>query len=141
MNKPLIAGFLLLALATTHANAQKVPAKDTVVVDSRIFTRAEIDARYPGGDTAWIYFLNHNLRYPDEAVNNKIQGMVIVQFVVNKDSTISDVKAIVGPDKGGLREEAVRVITLSGRWVPAKQNGDAVRAYKQQPVIFKWTRG
>jgi hypothetical protein len=75
------------------------------------------------------------------AVNNKVQGMVMVQFIVNKDSTISHVLAIVGPDKGGLREEAIRVITLSGRWIPAKQNGNAVRSYKKQPVIFKLQKG
>jgi protein TonB len=140
--KPLYLLTLLLVLAgTTRAHAQQAPAKDTVVVDSRVYTKTEIEAQYPGGGDAWLYFLNHNLRYPDDAVNNKVQGMVMVQFIVNKDSTISDVLAIFGPDKGGLREEAVRVITLSGRWIPAKQNGNAVRSYKKQPVIFKLTKG
>ncbi len=62
---------------------------------------------------------------------------MIVQFIVNKDSTISEVKALTGPTKGGLRQEAVRVISLSGKWIPAKQNGVEVRAYKKQPLVFK----
>ncbi len=128
---------LLLALATTSANAQQTPPKDTVVVDSRIFAKVEVEAQYPGGDTAWLHFLQHNFRYPDDAVNNEIQGTVIVQFIVNKDSTISEVKALTGPTKGGLRQEAVRVISLSGKWIPAKQNGVEVRAYKKQPLVFK----
>jgi protein TonB len=131
----------LLVLATTKASAQQTPAKDTVVVDSRIFTKVEVEAKYPGGDAGWLRFLSKNLRYPDDAVNHEIQGTVIVQFIVNKDSTISDVQAITGPAKGGLREESVRVITLSGTWIPAKQNGRDVRSYKKQPLVFKLTKG
>jgi periplasmic protein TonB len=132
---------LLLTLATMNGSAQQAPSKDTVVVDSRVFTKPEVPAEYPGGDTAWLHFLIRNMRYPDDAVNHEIQGTVIVQFIVNKDSTVSDVKAITGPDKGGLREEAVRVIALSGKWIPAKQNGYDVRAYKRQPLVFKLTKG
>jgi protein TonB len=103
----------------------------------KTFTKVLIEAHYPGGDTAWLHFLNHNLRYPDDAVNNEVQGTVIVSFIVDTDSTISDVHAISGPTKGGLREEAVRVITLSGKWVPASQNGQAVKGYKKEPIRFK----
>ncbi len=64
------------------------------------------------------------------------QGTVMVQFVVDVDGTVSDVKAISGPEKGGLREEAVRVIKKSGKWTPALQNGRYVKAYRKQPVTF-----
>jgi protein TonB len=74
---------------------------------------------------------------PDDALNNGIQGMVIVQFVVDIDGTVSDVQAVSGPDGGGLKEEAVRVIRKSGKWVPAIQNGRSVKAYRKQPVIFQ----
>jgi periplasmic protein TonB len=103
----------------------------------KTYTKVMIEAHYPGGDTAWMHFLNHNLRYPDDAVNNEIKGTVIVQFIVNTDSTISDIQAISGPTKGGLREESVRVISLSGKWIPAMQNGHAVRSYKKEPLVFK----
>jgi protein TonB len=104
-------------------------------------TAQKTEASYPGGDTAWLHFLNHTLRYPDDAVNNEIMGTVVVSFTVNTDSTISDIQAISGPKKGGLREEAVRVITLSKRWVPATENGAPVKSTKKQPLVFKLVRG
>jgi len=112
-------------------------SKDTADLSDRTYTKVEVEASYPGGSHAWLQYLNHTLRYPDEAVNKEIMGTVIVQFIVNTDSTITDVQAISGPKKGGLREESVRVITLSGKWVPAMENGRLVRSYKKQPLVFK----
>jgi protein TonB len=105
--------------------------------DDGIFTKVEIESSFPGGTQAWARFLNKNLRYPDEAINNEIQGIVMVQFIVDKDGNISDATAVSGPDNGGLREEAIRVIKKSGKWTPAQQNGRYVKSYKRQPVIFK----
>jgi periplasmic protein TonB len=104
---------------------------------NEIFLIVEIDASFPGGMPAWARFLNKNLRYPDEAMNIGINGTVVVQFVVDLEGNVSDVKAISGPDTGGLREEAERVIKKSGKWVPAIQNGRHVKAYRRQPVTFK----
>jgi protein TonB len=101
------------------------------------FIPIEKEAEFPGGKDAWARFLNKTLRYPDEALNIGIDGMVIVQFVVDVDGSISDVQVVSGPEKGGLREEAVRVIKKSGKWVPALQNGRSVKAYRRQPVVFK----
>jgi protein TonB len=105
--------------------------------DGRPWTKVEIDASFPGGPAAWLRFLNKNLRSPDEAINNGISGKVVVQFIVDKDGNVSDVVAISGPEQGGLREEAVRVIKKSGKWTPAIQNGRYVKAYRVQPVIFQ----
>ena len=107
------------------------------VDDDLPFTRVEIDASFPGGMTQWARFLNKNLRYPDEAITQGIGGTVMVQFVVDLDGNVSDVKAISGPETGGLREEAERVIKKSGKWVPAIQNGRHVKAYRRQPVTFQ----
>jgi periplasmic protein TonB len=101
------------------------------------FTKVEIDAGFPGGPAAWLRFLNKNLRPPDEAINNGISGKVVVQFIVDKEGNVSDVVAVSGPEQGGLREEAVRVIKKSGKWTPAIQNGRYVKAYRVQPVIFQ----
>ena len=103
----------------------------------KTFTKVEIEAQYPGGDSAWGHFLQKNLRYPDDAINNEIHGTVIVQFIVDTAGNISDIQAISGPKKGGVREESVRVITISGKWVPAIQNGKQVRSYKQVPLKFR----
>ena len=103
----------------------------------KTFTKVEIESEFPGGAGAWLRYLNKNLRYPDDAVNNEIQGTVIVQFIVDKEGNVSDVTPISGPDNGGLREEAVRVIKRSGKWTPAVQNGRQVKSYKKQPIVFK----
>ena len=114
----------------------EAPKKDDEDYD-KTFTKVEIESHYPGGDQAWLRYLNKNLRYPDDAVNNEIQGTVVVQFIVDKQGNVSDVEAISGPDQGGLREEAVRVIKRSGNWTPAVQNGRQVKSYKKQPIVFR----
>jgi protein TonB len=103
----------------------------------KTFMKVEIESEFPGGMAAWMRYLNKNFRYPDEALNNEIQGTVIVQFIVDKEGIVSDVEPISGPVQGGLRDEAVRVIQKSGKWTPAIQNGRKVKSYKRQPVIFK----
>ncbi|HXB35810.1 MAG TPA: TonB family protein [Puia sp.] len=114
----------------------EAPKKDDEDYD-KTFTKVEIESNFPGGDAMWLRYLNKNLRYPDDAVNNEIQGTVYVQFIVDKEGNVSDVQAISGPDQGGLREEAVRVIKKSGHWNPAIQNGRQVKSYKKQPIVFK----
>jgi protein TonB len=102
-----------------------------------VFSKVEIESKYPGGDAAWARFLNKNLHYPDDALNNEIQGAVMVQFIVDQEGNVSDIQVISGPTEGGLREEAIRVIRKSGKWTPAIQNGHQVKSYKSQPVYFK----
>lgn len=101
----------------------------------RTFTKVEIESTYPGGAAAWQRYLIKTLRYPQEAQDNEIQGTVVVQFIVDKSGTVSDVEAISGPQV--LRDEAVRVIQKSGKWSPAVQNGRQVKSYKKQPIGFK----
>ncbi len=114
----------------------EAPKKEEEDYD-KTFTKVEIESEFPGGAGAWLRYLNKNLRYPDDAVNNEIQGTVVVQFIVDKEGNVSDVQAISGPESGGLREEAVRVIKKSGKWTPAVQNGRQVKSYKKQPIVFK----
>jgi periplasmic protein TonB len=104
---------------------------------NQTFTKVEIESEYPGGVPAWLRYLNKNFRYPEDAITNEVQGTVTVQFIVDKDGIVSDVEAIGGPETGGLREEAIRVIRQSGKWIPAIQNGRQVKSYKKQPVVFK----
>ncbi|MBC7902305.1 MAG: TonB family protein [Gemmatimonadaceae bacterium] len=101
----------------------------------KTFTKVEIESDYPGGQSAWIRYLNKNLAYPQDAQDNEIQGTVVVQFIVNKEGMVSDVEAISGPNE--LRAEAVRVIKKSGKWTPAIQNGRQVKSYKKQPITFR----
>jgi protein TonB len=112
----------------------EAPKKDDEDWD-KTFTKVEIESEYPGGAAAWQRYLNRNLRYPQEAIDNEVQGAVVVQFIVDKEGNVSDVEAISGPQE--LRSEAVRVIKKSGKWTPAVQNGRQVKSYKKQPIVFR----
>jgi len=112
----------------------EAPKKDDEDWD-KTFTKVEIESEYPGGAAAWQRYLNRNLRYPQEAIDNEVQGAVVVQFIVDKEGNVSDVEAISGPNE--LRAEAVRVIKKSGKWTPAVQNGRQVKSYKKQPIVFR----
>jgi len=114
----------------------EAPKKDETDYE-QTFTKVEIESDYPGGQGAWMRYLNKTFRYPEQAVEQEIQGTVVVQFIVDKEGNVSDVEAISGPTGGGLRDEAIRVIKKSGKWTPAIQNGRQVKSYKKQPITFK----
>lgn len=111
----------------------EAPKKDDTDWD-QTFLKVEIESEYPGGLSAWKRFLEKTLRYPQDAIDNDVEGTVVVQFVVDKDGVVSEVEAISGPEE--LRPEAVRVIKKSGKWNPAIQAGRQVKSYKKQPVVF-----
>lgn len=88
-----------------------------------------------GGMAGFRKYLANNIKYPYMAMESGIQGTVLVNFVVEKDGSLTDVKVErrVG---GGLDEEAVRVIKRSKKWTPGVQNGQAVRVRYSVPVKF-----
>jgi periplasmic protein TonB len=91
---------------------------------------------FPGGRSGWISFLNQNLRYPQRAIDLKIMGTAVVQFRVEKDGRVEG-PLICKSVEFSLDEEALRIIRKSGLWIPASQNGEIVRSYKRQPIIFR----
>jgi TonB family protein len=93
------------------------------------------ESEYPGGKQGWMMYLMQHLRYPLNAMNNNIQGTVIVKFIVNEKGRLKQLDVISGPKE--LRQEAIRVIQESGRWMPAKENGKPVKSEKEQAIIFK----
>jgi TonB family protein len=89
-----------------------------------------------GGMKAFYDYVQKELKYPEQAKNQGIQGRVYVQFVVDKDGSITDVKTIRGIG-GGCDEEAVRLITNSPKWVPGKQQGETIEVTMTLPVTFR----
>lgn len=83
-------------------------------------------------------YLKTNLKYPIEARDNRIEGRVTIQFIVNKDGSISDVK-VMGNKRlyAGCEEEATRIISVMPKWKPAKVSGQPVKAYYTQYVTFR----
>lgn len=91
---------------------------------------------FPGGEAALAKYLAKNIRYPHVAQENGIQGTIFIQFVVNRDGTISQVKTNGATKGGGLEEEAIRVVGKMPNWKPGKQNGQFVAVYFNLPVRF-----
>jgi protein TonB len=80
--------------------------------------------------------VSQHLDYPEIAKENGVSGRVMVQFTVNPNGTVSDVKVLRGVDPS-LDKEAVRVIQSSPKWTPGKQRDRAVKVTYQFPVIFQ----
>ena len=115
-----------------------VTVDEEVVVEDDIFVIVEENPQFPDGGTAGLLqYLGKNIKYPTIPQENGTQGRVTVQFVVNKDGSIVDVKVIRGVDPY-LDKEAVRVISTMPKWIPGKQRGVPVRCKFTVPVTFKF---
>lgn len=102
----------------------------------KVFDMVEQMPTFPGGTQELMSYLGHNIKYPTIAQENGTQGRVIIQFVVERDGTITDVKVARGVDPY-LDKEAVRVVKSMPKWIPGKQNGKAVRVKFTVPVMFR----
>ena len=109
---------------------------DEVDNDETVFNVVEVDPEFPGGMEALYKYLSENIRYPEQAKNEKIQGRVFISFVVEKDGSITDAKVIRGIG-GGCDEEGLRVVNAMPKWTPGKQLGKAVRVQFNLPINFK----
>jgi len=103
--------------------------------DGPVFTSVEQVPAFPGGLNAFEQFLAKNVRYPEEARNNNVQGRVIISFIVETDGTLTNFK-ILRSVGSGTDEEAVRVLALSPKWSPGLQNGHKVRVTYTVPISF-----
>ncbi|MBO7110932.1 MAG: TonB family protein [Bacteroidaceae bacterium] len=94
---------------------------------------------FPGGEAALMEYLRSNLEYPENCKKNKVQGRVLISFVVNKDGSIVEPAVVksAGPEGVELDVEALRVISGMPAWTPGMQNGEAVRVQYTVPVVFK----
>lgn len=101
-----------------------------------IFTAVEQQAQFPGGEGKMNQWLSKNIRYPEMAQQNGVQGRVIVKFVVEKDGKVSSPSIVKGVDKD-LDREALRVVQAMPKWQPGKNNGQPVRSYFTLPINFK----
>ena len=114
----------------------KEPEPEVKPKEEEIFVAVEQQAEFPGGTAAMMKWLSNNVRYPESAQQNDIQGRVIVKFVVEKDGSIGHAEILKGVDRD-LDREAIRVVKKMPRWQPGKNNGVAVRSYFNLPVVFR----
>lgn len=102
----------------------------------KIFLKAETMPSFSGGASGWTNFLKQNMNYPLEARKAKASGVVTVQFIVNTDGSVKDIKALNDPGYG-LAAEAERLIKISPKWNAAVQNGHKVAAMIKQEIRFQ----
>lgn len=126
------------------ANGDVLKAKEVIAEpeppkheeENKVFDIVEQQPMFPGGPSALMKFLSDNTKYPVVAQENGVQGRVTVQFVVEKDGSVSDVHVLRGVDPS-LDKEAVRVVKSMPKWTPGKQNGITVRVNYRVPVLFR----
>lgn len=121
-------------VAPAAPEAKEAPAENAAT--DEVFMVVEQMPEFPGGMKEMLNFLQANVKYPKSAEEKKIQGRVIVQFVVEKDGTPTEFNVVrsVDPD---LDAEAVRVMKAMPKWKPGMQRGQAVRVKFTVPVTFK----
>ena len=116
--------------------APTAKANDPAAEQGEVFQVVEEQPMFPGGMQELMKFMQTNIRYPKEAQERGIQGRVIVQFVVNKDGSISE-ECVVRSVDSQLDAEAIRIIRSMPNWTPGKQRGEPVRVRFTLPVTFR----
>jgi periplasmic protein TonB len=135
MKKILIATVIFFCTVLNVQAQAETASKESL--DDSPFVKVEVEASFPGGSDGWKQYLMKNLK-ADIPVNNRARPgtyQVIVQFIVSKDGSISNVTPLTSLGYG-MEKEVVRVIKKGPKWIPATQNGNIVRAYRKQPITF-----
>lgn len=130
-NVSLKVALMMLVLLFSFMTSTAQTKKNDIVFDV-----VEVMPQFPGGQIAMLKYIMENMKYPEQAMKEGIQGRVAVRFIVEKDGSISDVKPILSVHPL-LNKEAVRVVESMPKWTPGKQNGKPVRVRFNLPVMFK----
>ena len=112
------------------------PNEESVYNEVNEIDKVDEKPSFPGGESAMKSYLNSNVKYPDVAQENGVQGRVIVESIIDNDGSMSDVKVIRSVDPS-LDREALRVVKAMPKWTPAKLKGIPVRTKCTTPVVFR----
>jgi len=119
-----------------------LPGADSLaaILHNEVFTSVERLPQFPGGIESFHRFVSKNVRYPADALDKNLKGRVNVTFIVERDGSLSDMRALSSPGPS-LAAEAVRVMTLSPKWHPGEQNGKPVAVRYTLPIVFSTEAG
>lgn len=116
---------------------QQVEVKEEVIEDDQPFLIAETMPSFQGGDlNKFRTWVQQNIRFPQIALENGIQGRVVLSFVIEKDGRLTNIQVLQSPDRS-LSDEAIRVLSKSPKWSPGKQRNQVVRVKYTLPVDFR----
>ncbi|NME66920.1 energy transducer TonB [Flammeovirga aprica] len=121
---------------TVIEEAPEVEEEEVEEAVEEIFEIVEDPAGFPGGMGKFYKWVGKNMKYPSQAKRMGVEGKVYIQFVVDKDGTLTDIKVVRGIG-AGCDEEAVRVLKKAPKWKPGKQRGRAVKQRMVLPISFK----
>ncbi|MEZ4827716.1 MAG: TonB family protein [Bacteroidia bacterium] len=132
---------------TRTENTREMPSRPAPQLNSEVvktsapagnkpLVAAQLMPEFPGGTKALARFFNKYYRYPLDAKNNSVEGVVYVRFIVNPDGSLSNAKVVKGIGFG-CDEEAIRLISLMPKWIPGEQDGVKVSVYKTIPITFR----
>jgi protein TonB len=108
---------------------------EPVVTENAPVKFAEHMPEFPGSESGLYEYLGNNTKYPTFALDNGLEAKLYVQFIVNKDGSVSDVE-VLNPQGYGFDKEAKRVISEMPAWKPGRQGGKKVRVYYVIPINF-----
>ena len=136
---PLAGALLIASNISCISSEKKEEMLESRAIEGDIHQICEEMPDFPGGMRECMYFLRQNIKYPEEAVKNKVEGRVIIQMVVKKDGSIANAKVVRHVDPL-LDAEALRVVNLMPKWKPGKNQGEAVNVKYTLPVYFRLSR-
>lgn len=129
---PLLALLLVLfqgaSLSAQNASSAAAPT---------VYQTCDKMPEFPGGEAALMEFMTKNLRYPPEAAKDKAEGLIVLEFVVNEDGSISALKPKSSDYRPDLLEESVRLVRIMPKWIPGENNGQKVKCQMTLPIKYK----
>lgn len=128
----------ILALLFTYVmvNAQNNTGSKEKTSNEKIYDVVEMPPSFPGGQAALLAWIASHVNYPQKAMESRIEGRIIVGFVIECDGSVSQAKILHGVDPL-LDDEAIRVVMGMPKWTPGRQNGKNVRVKYNVPVNFR----
>ena len=132
-----IVSVLMLFIFSTDAVAQEVSKIENKSKDFLMTTDVDVQPEFPGGIVEFYKFVGQNYRIPEELSKNKTNGKVYLQFMIEKDGSLSEITILRDKLGYGAGEEAVRVLKLSPKWIPASDKGKPVRVMYNLPITIQ----
>lgn len=126
---------ILLLIPMVLFSQQGLTEAKVVTSKEKVYEEVDTEATFPGGASEMMRYIGNSVKYPEISMENGEQGKVFVQFVVNTNGTLSDIKVLRGVSKE-IDNEAVRVVKNMPKWTPAGVDGEKVRSYATLPINF-----
>ena len=121
---------------STSMSAEDAKAK--MVKDKMgFYNRTEDLPAYNGGQSAMENYINNTIQYPQDAIDNNVEGVINVQFGVDESGNISNVSTVGNKFGYGLEEEAIRVVSNMPKWTPGKVKGKNVKTWRTLPINYR----